>query len=113
MVSQFGENSIRNLCLAFIQLNFRFLQRVCNLVGRSSPYYARDCQFGNHTYELEERWRPDLGPPFGMLYCMRCECIPREGKKSAQLHPRHFTVAMDLVFCENNPHVAWKYDINN
>ncbi|GIY58431.1 short gastrulation [Caerostris darwini] len=35
------------------------------------------CQFGNHTYELEERWRPDLGPPFGMLYCMRCECIPR------------------------------------
>ncbi|GIY45214.1 short gastrulation [Caerostris extrusa] len=35
------------------------------------------CQFGNHTYELEERWRPDLGPPFGMLYCMRCECIPK------------------------------------
>ncbi|CAL1275329.1 unnamed protein product [Larinioides sclopetarius] len=39
------------------------------------------CQFGNHTYELEERWRPDLGPPFGMLYCMRCECIPVQRKR--------------------------------
>nr|BAE87097.1 Short gastrulation [Pholcus phalangioides] len=39
------------------------------------------CQFGNNTYELEERWRPDLGPPFGMLYCIRCECLPVQRKK--------------------------------
>lgn len=39
------------------------------------------CQFGNLTYELEERWRPDLGPPFGVLYCVRCECTPVHRKK--------------------------------
>ncbi|GFY07007.1 uncharacterized protein TNCV_4202781 [Trichonephila clavipes] len=41
MISQFGENSLRNSCLAFIQLSFNFLQRVRSLVGRSSAYYAR------------------------------------------------------------------------
>ncbi|GFU13319.1 hypothetical protein TNCV_3843231 [Trichonephila clavipes] len=40
MASQFEENSLRNSCLAFIQLNFNFFQRVRSLVGRSSPYDA-------------------------------------------------------------------------
>ncbi|KAG8193951.1 hypothetical protein JTE90_011501 [Oedothorax gibbosus] len=44
--------------------------------GRRKLQKQTHCQFGNHSYELEERWRPDLGPPFGMLFCMRCECIP-------------------------------------
>lgn len=39
------------------------------------------CTFGNLTYELEERWRPDLGPPFGVLYCVRCECTAVRKKK--------------------------------
>lgn len=33
-----------------------------------------DCAFGNQTYEIEERWRPQL-QPFGVYYCIRCECI--------------------------------------
>ncbi|GFY12057.1 transposable element Tcb1 transposase [Trichonephila clavipes] len=41
MASQFGENSLRISCLAFIQLSFNFLRRVCSLVGRSSVYYAQ------------------------------------------------------------------------
>ncbi|GFS67382.1 dorsal-ventral patterning protein Sog [Nephila pilipes] len=49
--------------------------------GRRKLNKQTHCQFGNHTYELEERWRPDLGPPFGMLYCMRCECIPVQRKR--------------------------------
>lgn len=24
---------------------------------------------------MEERWNPDLGSPFGVMYCIRCECI--------------------------------------
>ncbi|NP_001310761.1 dorsal-ventral patterning protein Sog-like precursor [Parasteatoda tepidariorum] len=50
-------------------------------VGRRKLEKQTHCQFGNNTYELEERWRPDLGPPFGMLYCMRCECIPVQRKR--------------------------------
>ncbi|GFV82762.1 hypothetical protein TNCV_4147301 [Trichonephila clavipes] len=42
MANQFGENSLRNSCLAFIQLSFNILQRVRSLVGRSSAYYAGD-----------------------------------------------------------------------
>ena len=34
-----------------------------------------DCHFGKKVYELEERWNPDLGSPFGVMYCIRCECI--------------------------------------
>ncbi|GFT36189.1 uncharacterized protein TNCV_4778251 [Trichonephila clavipes] len=41
MASQFREISLRNLCLAFIQLNFNFPQRVRSLIGKSSAYYAR------------------------------------------------------------------------
>ncbi|GFW59539.1 uncharacterized protein TNCV_3221911 [Trichonephila clavipes] len=43
MASQFGENSLRNSCLAFIQLSSNFLQRFRSLVGISSAYYARGC----------------------------------------------------------------------
>lgn len=49
--------------------------------GRRKLQKQTHCQFGNQSYELEERWRPDLGPPFGMLYCMRCECIPVQRKR--------------------------------
>ena len=34
-----------------------------------------DCHFGKKVYELEETWHPDLGSPFGTMYCIRCECI--------------------------------------
>ena len=34
-----------------------------------------DCHFGKKVYELEETWHPDLGSPFGVMYCIRCECI--------------------------------------
>ncbi|XP_022245575.1 chordin-like isoform X2 [Limulus polyphemus] len=39
------------------------------------------CQLGNGSYEIEERWRPDLGPPFGVLYCVHCECIAVQRKR--------------------------------
>ncbi|XP_054714641.1 dorsal-ventral patterning protein Sog-like [Uloborus diversus] len=49
--------------------------------GKRKIQKQTHCQFGNFSYELEERWRPDLGPPFGMLYCMRCECMPVQRKR--------------------------------
>ncbi|GFS57544.1 transposable element Tcb1 transposase [Trichonephila clavipes] len=42
MASQLGGVSLRNSCLAFIELNFNFLQRFCSLVDISSAYYAQD-----------------------------------------------------------------------
>jgi hypothetical protein len=40
-----------------------------------SIFLIADCHFGKKVYELEERWNPDLGSPFGVMYCIRCECI--------------------------------------
>ena len=37
--------------------------------------YSADCHFGKQVYELEETWNPDLGSPFGVMYCIRCECM--------------------------------------
>jgi len=40
-----------------------------------------DCHFGKKVYELEETWHPDLGSPFGTMYCIRCECIAVQKKR--------------------------------
>lgn len=35
-----------------------------------------ECKFGNSLHELGSSWNPDLGAPFGVMYCTRCECVP-------------------------------------
>ncbi|XP_076031254.1 uncharacterized protein LOC143019498 [Oratosquilla oratoria] len=35
---------------------------------------ASECRLGGKRYALEESWSPDLGPPFGVWYCVRCHC---------------------------------------
>ena len=42
---------------------------------------ASECRFGDQTYELEQTWHPDLGPPFGIMYCVHCECVPIHKKR--------------------------------
>lgn len=42
----------------------------------SFSFLSLDCYFGRTKYELEDVWNPDLGPPFGVMYCIRCECHP-------------------------------------
>lgn len=37
------------------------------------------CMLGNDTYDLGERWNPNL-PPFGVQVCVLCECIIRQRK---------------------------------
>lgn len=50
------------------------------------------CHFDNHFYELEDTWHPDLGPPFGVMYCVRCECLafPRKGQITGKVRCRNF-----------------------
>ena len=38
--------------------------------------FFAECRFGDQTFELEQTWHPDLGPPFGVMYCVHCECVP-------------------------------------
>ena len=38
--------------------------------------FVSECRFGDQRYELEHTWHPDLGPPFGVMYCVHCECVP-------------------------------------
>lgn len=37
------------------------------------------CLLGSETYQLEERWNPNL-PPFGVQVCVRCECVLKSRK---------------------------------
>jgi len=34
-----------------------------------------ECQFGKVLRELGSTWYADLGPPFGVMYCIKCECV--------------------------------------
>ncbi|XP_076251804.1 chordin short gastrulation [Rhynchophorus ferrugineus] len=40
-----------------------------------------ECVFGKERRELGSQWIPDLGNPIGVLYCMRCECVPFQKKR--------------------------------
>ncbi|KAK9877068.1 hypothetical protein WA026_016094 [Henosepilachna vigintioctopunctata] len=39
------------------------------------------CTFGNQVRELGSQWVPDLGFPFGVLHCMKCECVQLQRKR--------------------------------
>ena len=38
-------------------------------------FFISECRFSDKRYELEDTWHPDLGPPFGVMYCVHCECV--------------------------------------
>ncbi|CAG0884184.1 unnamed protein product [Cyprideis torosa] len=39
------------------------------------------CRMGKTKYGLESTWNPDLGPPFGIMACIQCECVPVKRKR--------------------------------
>merc|ERR1712066_1117415 len=59
-------------------------------VGNEKPK-ASECRFGGESYELEQTWNPDLGPPFGVMYCVHCQCVPIHKKRRI----------VDRVTCKN------------
>lgn len=42
---------------------------------------ASECRFADQRFELEQTWNPDLGSPFGVMYCIHCECVPVHKKR--------------------------------
>lgn len=39
-------------------------------------FASTECHFGKELKELGSTWFPDLGAPFGKMYCIKCECVP-------------------------------------
>lgn len=48
---------------------------------RSSKSDLSECHFGKTLHELGSSWSADLGPPFGIMYCIKCECVKVPKKK--------------------------------
>lgn len=42
---------------------------------RNNRPVVSECQFGKTVKEIGSTWFADLGPPFGVMYCIRCECV--------------------------------------
>lgn len=47
---------------------------------------AAECHFGKQPKEMGSTWFADLGPPFGVMYCIKCDCIPIQKKKRIVAH---------------------------
>ncbi|KAF9801218.1 hypothetical protein SFRURICE_014236, partial [Spodoptera frugiperda] len=49
------------------------------------------CLFGKQAMELGSKWFADLGPPFGVMYCIKCECVAVQKKRRvvAKVHCRN------------------------
>ncbi|BET03408.1 short gastrulation [Nesidiocoris tenuis] len=45
------------------------------------PSKSAECQIGGEVKELRSTWYADLGPPFGVMYCIKCECVPVQKKR--------------------------------
>ncbi|XP_026327487.1 dorsal-ventral patterning protein Sog [Hyposmocoma kahamanoa] len=62
-----------------------------------------ECQFGKQAKELGSTWFADLGPPFGVMYCIKCECMPVQKKRRvvAKVHCRNIKNECPEPSCDN------------
>uniref|UniRef100_A0A1B0D2U8 Uncharacterized protein n=1 Tax=Phlebotomus papatasi TaxID=29031 RepID=A0A1B0D2U8_PHLPP len=65
--------------------------------------YLSECQFGKQLKELGSSWFPDLGPPFGVMYCFRCECVAVQKKRRivAKVECRSMKYDCPKVTCDD------------
>ncbi|GLV35923.1 short gastrulation [Carabus blaptoides fortunei] len=47
----------------------------------NSKYRAAECTFGKQVKEIGTSWFADLGPPFGVMYCIKCDCVKVQKKR--------------------------------
>lgn len=59
---QFSFSNLLWFLIKFLLFSFRF-------------FSVTECQFGKVLRELGSTWYADLGPPFGVMYCIKCECV--------------------------------------
>ncbi|XP_066993747.1 dorsal-ventral patterning protein Sog [Anabrus simplex] len=66
-----------------------FARRQAPIVGEDAgrrPSRSSECYFGKQPKEMGSTWFADLGPPFGVMYCIKCECIPSQKKRRVVAH---------------------------
>ncbi|XP_063233432.1 dorsal-ventral patterning protein Sog [Bacillus rossius redtenbacheri] len=64
---------------------------------------SAECQFGRQMKELGSTWFADLGPPFGVMYCIKCECVAVQKKRRivARTHCRNIKSECPQPSCED------------
>ncbi|XP_023344783.1 dorsal-ventral patterning protein Sog [Eurytemora carolleeae] len=57
------------------------INSISGSIDDTQKYSSSECRFGGQSHELEDTWHPDLGPPFGIMFCVHCECVPIHKKR--------------------------------
>ncbi|XP_016962788.1 dorsal-ventral patterning protein Sog isoform X2 [Drosophila biarmipes] len=70
---------------------------------RSNRPAVTECQFGKVLRELGSTWYADLGPPFGVMYCIKCECvaIPKKRRIVARVQCRNIKNECPPAKCDD------------
>ncbi|KAI9582275.1 hypothetical protein GQX74_015398 [Glossina fuscipes] len=61
-----------------------------------------ECHFGKTLHELGSSWSADLGPPFGVMYCIKCECVkvPKKKRIVARVQCRNIKEECPTTTCD-------------
>lgn len=64
---------------------------------------SSECRLGKNRYSLNEEWSPNLGPPFGVWNCVKCQCIPIQKKRRivAKVRCRNVKTECPKVSCRD------------
>ncbi|XP_055384862.1 dorsal-ventral patterning protein Sog [Condylostylus longicornis] len=70
---------------------------------RNNRPAVSECQFGKSLKELGSTWYADLGPPFGVMYCIKCECIavPKKRRIVARVQCRNIKNECPPADCDD------------
>lgn len=70
---------------------------------RNSRPAVSECQFGKTIQELGSTWYADLGPPFGVMYCIKCECVavPKKRRIVARVQCRNIKNECPPANCDD------------
>jgi hypothetical protein len=72
-------NIFTNVRSSMKHTNIIFHRDVCicsQLIKFPIFFLFAECHFGKELKELGTTWFPDLGAPFGKMYCIKCQCVP-------------------------------------
>ncbi|XP_072021429.1 chordin-like [Amphiura filiformis] len=77
------------------------------LKAEKSPATSRGipgCTFGGEFYELGETWHPNLGPPFGEMVCVNCDCTAgvEDGRRVGRVRCRNVKGQCQEAVCPND-----------
>ncbi|XP_046389733.1 dorsal-ventral patterning protein Sog [Ischnura elegans] len=66
------------------------------------PVRNAECQLGKQLHEIGSTWFADLGPPFGVMYCIRCECrgVQKKRRVVARVHCRNIKTECPKPSCD-------------